>query len=141
MPVDIKEPFATTMARMKAAQPAIQKRQADLLADRYDLANRAATGATMSRGKPLQEGVRVKLPAGTTWDQLAGMSPTEIRDRNLLPDTAKSFGLGKATDIDYVLEAEGIVPSPAWKQSYFKNAADQVWNAVTCAITSAIEPS
>jgi cytochrome c peroxidase len=85
MPVDIKEPFATTMARMKAAQPEIQKRQADLLAERYDLANRAAAGATMSRGKAIQEGVRVKLPAGTTWDQLAGMSPTEIRDRNLLP--------------------------------------------------------
>lgn len=50
------------------------------------------------------------------------------RDPNLLPNAAKSFGLGKATDIDYVLEAEGIVPSPAWKQSYFKNAADQVWN-------------
>jgi cytochrome c peroxidase len=85
MPVDIKEPFATTMARMKAAQPAIQKRQADLLAERYDLANRAAAGATMSRGKAIQEDVRVKLPAGTTWDQLAGMSPTDIRDRNLLP--------------------------------------------------------
>jgi cytochrome c peroxidase len=85
MPVDIKEPFATTMARMKAAQPAIQKRQADLLAERYDLANRTAAGATMSRGKAIQEGVRVKLPAGTTWDQLAGMSPTDIRDRNLLP--------------------------------------------------------
>jgi penicillin-binding protein 2 len=50
------------------------------------------------------------------------------RDTNLLPDAAKSFGLGKATDIDYVLEAEGVVPSPAWKQSYFKTAADQVWN-------------
>lgn len=50
------------------------------------------------------------------------------RDPNLLPDAAKSFGLGKATDIDYVLEADGIVPSPAWKRSYFKNAADQVWN-------------
>ena len=50
------------------------------------------------------------------------------RDPNLLPDAAKSFGLGKATDIDYVLEAEGVVPSPAWKKSYFKNAADQVWN-------------
>ena len=50
------------------------------------------------------------------------------RDPNLLPDAAKSFGLGKATDIDYVLEAEGIVPSPAWKQSYFKTPADQVWN-------------
>ncbi len=85
MPVDIKEPFATTMARMKAAQPAIQKRQAELLNERYDLANRAAAGATMSGGKAIQEGVRVKLPAGTTWDQLANMSPTEIRDRNLLP--------------------------------------------------------
>ena len=85
MPVDIKEPFASIMARMKAAQPAIQKRQADLLAERYDLANRAATGATMSRSKPLQEGVRTKLPAGTTWDQLATMNPAEVRDRNLFP--------------------------------------------------------
>jgi cytochrome c peroxidase len=85
MPVDIKEPFATIMARMKAAQPEVQKRQADLLAARYDLANRAATGTTMSRGKPVQEGVRVKLPAGTSWEQLAGMSATDIRDRNLFP--------------------------------------------------------
>jgi cytochrome c peroxidase len=85
MPVDIKETFASIMARMKAAQPAIQKRQADLLAERYDLANRAAAGATMSRGKAIQEGVRVKLPAGTTWDQLAGMSPADIRERNLFP--------------------------------------------------------
>ena len=47
------------------------KRQVDLLAERYDLANRAATGVTMSRGKAVQEGVRVKLPAGMTWEQLA----------------------------------------------------------------------
>ena len=73
------------MARLKAAKPVIQKRQADLLADRYDLSNRAAPGVTMSRGKPVQEGVRVKLPAGTSWDQLAGMSPTEIHDKNLFP--------------------------------------------------------
>ena len=85
MPVDIKETFASIMERMKAAQPAIQKRQADLLAERYDLANRPATGATMSRGKPLQEGVRVKLAAGTNWDQLAGMTLADIRERNLFP--------------------------------------------------------
>ena len=58
------------------AQPAVQKRQADLLAERYDLANRAATGVTMTRGKPVQEGVRVKLPAGTTWKQLAASTAT-----------------------------------------------------------------
>ncbi len=85
MAVDIKEPFATTLQRMKAAQPAVQKRQADLLAERYDLANRAATGVTMSRGKPVQEGVRVKLPAGTSWTQLAGLNSNDIRERGLFP--------------------------------------------------------
>jgi hypothetical protein len=43
-PVDIKEVFPSIMARFKAAKPAIQMRQADLLADRYDLTNRAAAG-------------------------------------------------------------------------------------------------
>jgi cytochrome c peroxidase len=85
MPVDLKEPFPTVMARMKAAQPAVQKRQADLLAERYDLANRAAAGSTMSRGKPVQEGVRVKLPAGTSWAQLAGLNSNDVRERGLFP--------------------------------------------------------
>ncbi|GEP60985.1 cytochrome B6 [Reyranella soli] len=85
MPVDIKEPFATTMQRMKAAQPAVQKRQADLLAERYDLANRAAAGVTMTRGKPVQDGVRIKLPAGTSWAQLAGLDSNDIRERGLFP--------------------------------------------------------
>ena len=85
MPVDLKEPFADVMARMKTAQPAVQKRQADLLAERYELANRAATGVTMSRGKPVQEGVRVKLPAGTSWAQLAGLNSNDIRERGLFP--------------------------------------------------------
>jgi cytochrome c peroxidase len=84
-PVDIKEPFASIMTRMKAAKPDVEKKHADLMAERYDLANRPAQGATMSRGKPLQEGVRVKLPAGTTWDQLAAMSPADIRDKDLFP--------------------------------------------------------
>jgi cytochrome c peroxidase len=85
-PVDIKETFASIMARMKAAKPEIEKRQADLLNERYDLSNRPAAGVTMSRGKPVQEGVRVKLPAGMTWQKLAAMSPEEIRDKNLFPN-------------------------------------------------------
>ncbi len=38
-----------------------------------------------------------------------------LNDMNtrLLPDEALSFGLGKATDIDFVIEADGNVPSPA----------------------------
>jgi penicillin-binding protein 2 len=41
-----------------------------------------------------------------------------LNDKNndLLPSEAQSFGLGKATDIDFVLEASGNVPSPKTRQ-------------------------
>ena len=84
-PVVSKESFESTMGRMKAAKPEVTKRQMDLLNERYDLANRPATGAVMSRGKPVQEGVRAKLPPGMTWERLASMSPEEIQAQNLFP--------------------------------------------------------
>lgn len=83
--LDITEPFTSIMARMKAAKPAIEKRQADLLGERYDLSDRPAAGVTMERGKALQEGIRVKLPEAMTWEKLASMSPEEIREKNLFP--------------------------------------------------------
>ena len=84
-PVAIQEDFATTMARMKAAKPEVEKRQADLLKERYDLSNRPAKGVTMSRGKAVQEGARAKLPKGVTWEALAAMSPDEVREKDLFP--------------------------------------------------------
>jgi len=84
-PVVVKESFEAIMARMKAAKAGVMKRQMDLLSERYDLANRPASDVTMSRGKPVQEGARVKLPQGMTWERLAAMSPEEIHDKNLLP--------------------------------------------------------
>ena len=84
-PVVIKEGFEAIMTRMKAAKPAVMKRHMDLLGERYDLGNRPAMGLTMSRGKPVQEGIRVKLPQGMTWERLAAMSPEEVRDKNLFP--------------------------------------------------------
>lgn len=84
-PVDIKENFSDTMARMKKDKPAVMKRQMDLLAERYDLSNRPAKGVTMSRGKAVQEGVRAKLPTGVTWEQLGGMSPEDIQTKGMLP--------------------------------------------------------
>ncbi len=84
-PVDIKADFAKTMARMKAEKSKIMERQKALLNARYDLSDRPAKGVTMSGGKPIQEGVRVKLPAGMTWDKLAAMSPEEIRQKDLWP--------------------------------------------------------
>jgi len=79
------EPLATVVQRTQMEKATFAKRQLDLLAARYDLANRPAPGVTMSRGKAVQDGVRVKLPAGMTWDRLAAMSPDEIRNQNVWP--------------------------------------------------------
>lgn len=84
-PVVINESFPQTMARMKAAKPEIMKRQMALLSQRYDLSNRPAAGVKMSGGKPVQEGVRVKLAKGLTWENLAEMTPENIRDKDLFP--------------------------------------------------------
>jgi cytochrome c peroxidase len=84
-PVEIKEDFASIMARMKEAKPAVAKKHMDLLSERYDLSDRPAQGVTMSRGKAVQEGVRIKLRGGMTWDKLASISPEEIREKDLLP--------------------------------------------------------
>jgi len=84
-PVVIRESFEAIMTRMKAAKPEVMKRQMDLLNVRYDLSNRPAPGVTMSRGKAVQEGVRVRLPEGMAWENLAAMSPEEIREKDLFP--------------------------------------------------------
>jgi cytochrome c peroxidase len=85
MPVVPTEDFATKMERMRSEKDQIMQRQRDLLDQLYDLTDRPAPGVTMSRGKPVQEGVRVILPDGMTWEELASMSPQEIRDRGLFP--------------------------------------------------------
>jgi hypothetical protein len=59
-----------------------------VLNERYDVSNRPAAGVMMDRTEPVQEGVRVKLTAGTTWESLAGMTPDQIRDGNLFPQAS-----------------------------------------------------
>jgi cytochrome c peroxidase len=81
----VEEHFSSVVKRMEADKPKVMERQRQLLEERYDLADHPAQGVTMSRSKAVQEGVRVKLPAGVTWDQLAAMSPDEIRDKGLWP--------------------------------------------------------
>ncbi len=79
-------PFSEVKAMDEAQKPKVMQRQADLLNQRYDLSNRPIPGVMMSGGlKPVQGGVRVKLPEGVSWDSLAQMSPDEIRQKNLLP--------------------------------------------------------
>lgn len=84
-PVVPKEAFPATMERMKSEKAAIEKRQADLLAERYDLRDDPAAGVTMSGKKPVQQGVRIRLPEGQTWDSLAAMTPEEVKANDAWP--------------------------------------------------------
>ena len=84
------QPFSAVKANDEAQKPKVMQRQSALLQERYDLANRPMRGVMMSGGrKAVQDGVRVKLPGGATWDGLAGLAPEAIRDRNLLPEGFK----------------------------------------------------
>jgi cytochrome c peroxidase len=86
LPVVIQEDFQTIRARDTAAKPEVMQRQMSLLNERYDLSNRPASGLMMSGGRrPVQEGVRVKLPQGITWEQLAAMAPDEVRQQDRFP--------------------------------------------------------
>ena len=84
-PVVVDEPFESVRQRMTAAKAGLLQKHSALLAERYDLSNRPAGDATMFRGKAVQAGVRAKLPAGVTWESLAGMTPEQIRERNAFP--------------------------------------------------------
>lgn len=80
-----QEDFAALVKRTQAEKQKFAQRHEKLLAERYDLTDRPAKGVTMSRGKPVQEGVRVRLPQGLTWEKLAGMTPQEIKNKDLWP--------------------------------------------------------
>lgn len=84
-PVVPKESFAATMARMKTAKPQLMHAQMELLRMRYDLRNDPVPGVTMAGGKAVQQGFRVKLPTGMSWEKLAELTPEAIHERDLLP--------------------------------------------------------
>jgi cytochrome c peroxidase len=81
---DPRTQFEATLRRMSAQKATLMQAARAHLSERYDLTDHSA-GVKMTGGKPVQDGVRVKLPAGVTWQQLAAMAPEEIRRRNLWP--------------------------------------------------------
>ena len=78
--------FADLVRELQNRKPEFARRQQELLARRYDLADRPAPGVAMSRGKPVQAGVRVRLPDGMTWEKLAVMSPDQIKKQKVWPE-------------------------------------------------------
>lgn len=77
--------FQKLVKELQDRKPEFAERHQKLLAERYDLADRPAQGVTMSRGKPVQAGVRVRLPQGMTWEKLAAMPADEVKSKNLWP--------------------------------------------------------
>jgi cytochrome c peroxidase len=77
--------FATLKSMKEAEKPEAMERQAALLAQRYDLSDIPSPTLRMTRGKPVQVGVRARLPAGQTWESLGALTPEEIQAGDLFP--------------------------------------------------------
>ena len=77
--------FKALVAKMSGEKSKIMQRQKELLEERYDLANRAANGVKMTRGKAVQEGVRARLKEGVTWEKLGNMTPDQVREDGAFP--------------------------------------------------------
>jgi cytochrome c peroxidase len=84
-PVAEAETFNALRRRLSDSKAAVEAAHRALLEERYDLADRPLQGATQFRGKPVQEGPRARLAAGTTWDELGAMTPEEILRRGVFP--------------------------------------------------------
>ncbi len=85
MPVKIDEDFESIKARDVAAKAEIMQRHRELLEARYDLRDDPSDVMMSGGRKAVQQGVRVRLPEGMTWERLNAMSPAEIKRRNLFP--------------------------------------------------------
>lgn len=84
-PVDDRESFDAVKNRMSKEKGAIETRFQSLLKERYDLSDKPSGVVSSGRGKPIQGGVRVKLPSGTSWQQLSNMTADEIKTKNMWP--------------------------------------------------------
>lgn len=85
LPVVPKEEFRAVMTRDAAEKAAVLAAQRKLLEERYDLRD-APRDVMMSGGRrAVQGGIRVRLPAGVTWDSLGAMTPDEILAKGVFP--------------------------------------------------------
>ncbi len=86
LPVVSDRPFDEIRAQDEKEKARFEKRQRQLLERRYELADRPSDVRMAGGRKAVQRGVRVKLPKGSTWEQLASLSPEEIRSQGVWPE-------------------------------------------------------
>ncbi|MFP4145704.1 MAG: cytochrome B6 [Phycisphaeraceae bacterium] len=85
MPVVIEKSFDEIRRHDQETKAQYQERQQKLLESRYDLRDDPSEVMMSAGRKPVQQGVRVKLPEGVTWEQLSEMTPAEIKEQDLFP--------------------------------------------------------
>lgn len=73
------------MKKDVAEKSDVMKRQRKLLNERYDLSCRSEKAMAMTKGKFQPIGPAVKLPSGTSWEQLAQLTPEEIKTKGVFP--------------------------------------------------------
>jgi cytochrome c peroxidase len=87
-PLNAKQPMQTFEEVMQgdiAQKGQVMATHRQLLERRYNLTPQVDSQVTMSRGKPVPVGPTAKLPQGVSWEQLAGMTPADIRQRGHFP--------------------------------------------------------
>lgn len=87
-PLNALRPGMTLQEIMQADQadrPKVMAAQKQLLESRYDLTPRFDPDVRMSRGKRIPIGPTAKLKGNVSWDELAGWSPAEMRQREAFP--------------------------------------------------------
>lgn len=84
-PVVPAESFADAMARDSAALEEFASRHGSLLLERYSLDDDPSSVRMAGGSKAVQQGVRVRLHGGTTWDALSGMAPDEVKAAGVFP--------------------------------------------------------
>ena len=85
MPVVKDKPFEEVMKADVAAKPEVMQKQANLYEQRYDMSDQPSDVKMSAGRKAVQEGVRVKLPEGVTWEQLSAATPERIKETNTFP--------------------------------------------------------
>lgn len=79
------ESFPAILKRMKAEKPAIMKKQQDLLNEQYDLSDKPSDMKMSGKRKFIQKGIRVRLPQGYSWEQLASLKSEDIKEKGIWP--------------------------------------------------------
>jgi cytochrome c peroxidase len=79
-------PWEEWARRCQAQKPKLMDDVRAYMAGRYDLHGKTLPGAAMAGGKPVMRGPVARLPKGAgSWEDLARLSPDEVRKRDLFP--------------------------------------------------------